>query len=93
MSIVALTLHPGNVLAWLLVGLLAGAIAGRVTRGHGYGCMGDIILGLIGAFIGGLVLAPFVKQTTTAGFLGTLLVALIGSLVLLIALRLIRSAL
>ncbi|HLJ66922.1 MAG TPA: GlsB/YeaQ/YmgE family stress response membrane protein [Chloroflexota bacterium] len=91
MAVLTLTLHPGNVLAWLLVGLLAGAIAGRLTRGRGFGCIGDIVVGLIGSFIGGLIVAPFVKQTTTAGFLGTLLVALIGALVLLIGLRVLRS--
>jgi uncharacterized membrane protein YeaQ/YmgE (transglycosylase-associated protein family) len=83
-------LHPGNVIAWLAVGLLAGAIAGRVTRGRGYGCIGDILLGLAGAFVGGLVVSPFIHGT--AHFLGTLAVALIGAVAVLLLVRVLAKA-
>jgi uncharacterized membrane protein YeaQ/YmgE (transglycosylase-associated protein family) len=89
----ALVLHPGNILAWILVGLIAGALAGRLTRGRGYGCIGDIVVGLIGSFVGGLIISPFVHPTHTAGFLATVLVAIIGAVVLILALRAIRSVL
>jgi uncharacterized membrane protein YeaQ/YmgE (transglycosylase-associated protein family) len=89
--VIGLILNPGGVIAWLLVGLLAGAIAGRLARGRGYGCLPDIILGLIGAFVGGLIVSAFVNSNKTAGFFGTLGVAVLGALVLIIAVRTIRS--
>ena len=50
-----MALEPGGIIAWLLVGLIAGALAGLVMRGGGYGIVGDMIVGLIGAFVGGLL--------------------------------------
>jgi uncharacterized membrane protein YeaQ/YmgE (transglycosylase-associated protein family) len=87
--LLALTLHPGNILAWIIVGLLAGALAGRIVEGRGYGCLMDILLGLVGAFIGGQVVDPFFKGS--AGFVGTLAVALIGALILIFAVRILRK--
>ena len=91
MYLLTLPLSPGSFLAWLRVGLIAGALAGMITRGRGYGCLSDIILGLLGALIGGWILSLFVSGQT--GFLSTLLVALFGALVLIFGLRLIRLAL
>jgi uncharacterized membrane protein YeaQ/YmgE (transglycosylase-associated protein family) len=91
--VAALHLSPGGVLAWIVVGLLAGALAGRITGGRGFGCITNIAVGLIGALIGGFVLSFFVKGTTTEGFFGTLAVALVGSLILIIGVRLVRGAL
>ena len=48
-------LAPGGLLAWLVVGLVAGWLAGQVTKGGGFGLIGNLVIGLIGAFIGGLV--------------------------------------
>ncbi|MGH7882515.1 MAG: GlsB/YeaQ/YmgE family stress response membrane protein [Candidatus Dormibacteraceae bacterium] len=79
------SLHP---FSWLLIGLLAGAISGRLVRGRGYGCCLDIVVGSIGGFIGGLVVSHFLPGTTY-GFLGSLVVAILGSMALLIVLRLI----
>src|SRR6266567_4128041 len=47
------TLFPGGLLAWLFVGLIAGFLASAAIRGRGYGCIGNIIVGLVGAVIGG----------------------------------------
>jgi uncharacterized membrane protein YeaQ/YmgE (transglycosylase-associated protein family) len=91
MVLLALHLSPGGIIAWIIIGLLAGAIAGRLARGSGFGCLGDIIIGLVGAFIGGLVLSFFVRGDQTTGFLGTLVVALIGALILLFLVRLARG--
>lgn len=93
MVLAAALLHPGNVLAWIVVGLIAGALAGMLTRGRGFGCIGDIIVGLIGAFVGGLIISPFVHPTHTYGFWATVLVALIGAVVLILGLRVVRSIL
>jgi len=48
-------LEPGGLLSWLIVGLIAGALAGRVVEGRGLGCLGDIVVGIVGAVLGGLI--------------------------------------
>jgi uncharacterized membrane protein YeaQ/YmgE (transglycosylase-associated protein family) len=85
-----LQLDPGGILSWLLVGLLAGALAGRVVRGRGYGCLVDIVVGVAGAFIGGILLGYFIQGV--AGFWESLVVAFIGAIVLLGALRLVSGS-
>jgi uncharacterized membrane protein YeaQ/YmgE (transglycosylase-associated protein family) len=89
----SITLSPGNILAWLIAGLIAGALAGRVARGRGFGCIGDIVVGLVGAFVGGLILTPLIHGARTVHFIGTILVAFIGAVAVIVALRLIRAAL
>src|SRR2546423_1207358 len=84
--VLAAALDPGGLLAWLLVGLIAGFLASALMRGGGYGLIGDIVIGVVGAFIGGLlvdVLAP----GSSFGFWGTVLVALIGACILIAILR------
>ena len=61
----------------------------RIVEGRGYGCLMDILLGLVGAFVGGQVVDPFFKGQ--AGFIGTLAVALIGALILIFAVRVLRK--
>ncbi len=75
-------LDPGGILSWLVVGLVAGAIAGRIVRGRGLGCLADIVVGVLGAFIGGFVMSRFVHDTVY-GFWGSLLVAVLGATILL----------
>ena len=48
-----MALEPGGILMWLIVGLVAGWLAGQVMKGGGYGLVGDIVVGIIGAFVGG----------------------------------------
>lgn len=81
-------LDPGGLISWIVVGLIAGAVAGRLVQGRGLGCLMDIIVGVIGAFIGGFVLSLFVAPGTTYGFVGSLLVAILGAVILLGLLRL-----
>jgi uncharacterized membrane protein YeaQ/YmgE (transglycosylase-associated protein family) len=88
--VMKVTLYQGNWIVWLIIGLLAGAIAGRVARGQGYGCLGDIVLGLIGAFVGGLLFSAFVNSQKPLGFLASLGVSIVGALVVIFAVRLIR---
>lgn len=67
-------------LAWVIIGLLAGWIAGIITRGHGFGCLVNVILGLIGAVIGGWI---FTKLGIAAfGFWASLAAATVGAVVL-----------
>jgi uncharacterized membrane protein YeaQ/YmgE (transglycosylase-associated protein family) len=80
-------LDPGNGwLIWIVVGLVAGFLASRVmSGGAGYGLIGDLVIGLIGAVVGGFVLGLFVH--TTVGLLGTIVVAFIGACILLFVVR------
>jgi uncharacterized membrane protein YeaQ/YmgE (transglycosylase-associated protein family) len=86
------TLYQGNWIVWIIIGLLAGAIAGRIARGKGYGCLGDIILGLIGAFVGGLIVSAVANSQKPLGFWMSLVVAVLGALVVIFAFRFIRNA-
>jgi uncharacterized membrane protein YeaQ/YmgE (transglycosylase-associated protein family) len=89
----AVALNPGGVLAWIVVGLIAGALAGRVVEGRGLGCLGDIVVGIVGAILGGLILGQLGLFTEgPQGFIGTLIVAFIGAVILLAVLRLITGA-
>jgi uncharacterized membrane protein YeaQ/YmgE (transglycosylase-associated protein family) len=77
----AVTLAPGGIIAWLVIGLLAGWLAGLVMKGGGYGIVLDIVLGLIGAFVGGLLFSLFVEGD--AGFWGSLGIAFVGACILI----------
>ena len=71
---------------WLLIGLIAGWLAGTVARGRGFGCVVDVILGLIGAVIGGWI---FERLGIAAfGFWGSLAAATVGAIVLVAIARL-----
>jgi uncharacterized membrane protein YeaQ/YmgE (transglycosylase-associated protein family) len=79
-------LSPGGIIAWILVGLIAGWAAGKVSRGHAFGLIGDLVVGLLGALIGGLVAGVFIHGSV--GLFGTMIVAFFGALLLLTLLRL-----
>jgi uncharacterized membrane protein YeaQ/YmgE (transglycosylase-associated protein family) len=85
-----MALNPGGILAWLVVGLIAGWLAGRVMKGGGFGLVGDIVVGIIGAFIGGLLLS-ILGLGSKAGFLGSIVVAFVGAVILLWILRLLSG--
>ena len=79
----------GNQLLWfLVVGLIAGFLAGQIMKGSGFGVIGDLIVGVLGAFLGGWLFSLF--GITAGGMLGAILVALVGALVLLWLVRLVR---
>jgi uncharacterized membrane protein YeaQ/YmgE (transglycosylase-associated protein family) len=78
-------LTPSGVIVWLLVGLIAGWLAGQVMKGGGYGVVGDIVVGLIGAVLGGLLFGMI--GTGDAGLLGSILVAFLGACILIAVLR------
>jgi uncharacterized membrane protein YeaQ/YmgE (transglycosylase-associated protein family) len=80
-TLAAINLEPGGIIAWLVVGLIAGWLAGLAMSGSGYGIAGDIIMGLIGAFLGGLITSFFVQGS--AGFVGSVIIAFIGACVLI----------
>src|SRR5467141_5259172 len=84
-----MTLDPGSWISWIIVGLIAGAIAARVVAGRGFGCLADIVVGVAGALIGGFLLGAIFHVTGTVGFWGSIVVAFIGAAVLLSVLKLI----
>jgi uncharacterized membrane protein YeaQ/YmgE (transglycosylase-associated protein family) len=75
-------MSPGGVLAWLIVGLIAGWLAGQFMRGGGFGLIGDIVMGIVGAFVGGLLFA-FLMPGSSVGLIGSIVVAFIGAVVLI----------
>ncbi|HEX2915619.1 MAG TPA: GlsB/YeaQ/YmgE family stress response membrane protein [Chloroflexia bacterium] len=86
-----MTLDPGNIIAWLIVGLIAGFLASLVVRGGGMGILGDIIVGIVGAFVGGFV-ANLLGFSGSQGFIGSIVVAFIGAVILLLILRALTGA-
>jgi len=78
-------LKPGGIIAWVVIGLIAGWLTGHFFKGAGYGILMDILLGLIGAFIGGLVVS--LVATGTVGFWGSIVVAFIGAVILVAIVR------
>ena len=81
-----MSLDPGGLLAWLVVGLVAGFLAGQVMKGGGYGVVGDIIMGIIGAFVGGFLFSLLLPGSS-AGLLGSIVVAFIGAVVFIAIVR------
>lgn len=80
-----------DILTWLIVGLVAGLLASFVVKG-GYGLLGDIVIGILGAFVVGWLFRQLGWSTPFEGLAGTIFVAFIGAVVLLLILRLIRRA-
>ena len=79
-----------SLLVWLIIGLVAGYLTGRIMRGAGFGPLVDIIVGVIGAIIGGLIMVTL-GYAGTGGFLYTVFVAVIGAVVLTLLLRLVAA--
>jgi uncharacterized membrane protein YeaQ/YmgE (transglycosylase-associated protein family) len=80
-----------NFIWFILIGLVAGWLAGQLVRGGDFGLGGDIAVGVIGALLGGFLFSTF-GVSTGSGLIGSLIVATIGAVVFLFGLRLIKSA-
>jgi uncharacterized membrane protein YeaQ/YmgE (transglycosylase-associated protein family) len=78
-------------LLWVVIGAVAGWLASAVVGG-GFGLVGDIIVGVVGAFVGGFIFRALGVGSPFAGLAGSIFVAFIGAVVLLVCLRLIRRA-
>ena len=77
---------------WLIIGGLAGWIAGLIVQGTGFGLIGDIIIGIVGAFVAGWLLPKFGLQLGT-GFVPSLINGVIGAVLLLVVVGLIKRVL
>ena len=80
-----------GIIAWLVIGALAGWIAGVIVKGGGYGLIVDIIVGIVGAVIGGWLAGQFGIQIA-GGFISSIIVAVVGAVILLFALRVLKRA-
>lgn len=85
-TVFGIALHPGGIIAWIVVGLLAGWLASLIAHAEGFGCFGNLVIGLIGAAIGGFIFSLF-DVNGAAGFWGSLAIATIGALILLVIAR------
>ena len=80
-----------SAIGWIILGLLAGALSGAVVGGRtARGCLPNIIIGIIGAFVGGWLFRTLGVSSPIGGLPGVILVAFIGAVVLLFILRLVR---
>ena len=81
-----------NVLSWIVIGLLAGAIAGWFVPGRERnGCIGTTLIGVAGGLVGGWIWTQLLDQDQAGGFLGALLIAVLGSAVVLLILRVVSG--
>ena len=80
-----------GLLILLLIGLIAGWLAGIVMKGGGYGIVGDIVIGILGSLVGGFLFS--LLGLGASGFLGSIIVAFVGAVVLIFIMRrLVRAA-
>lgn len=80
-----------GLIAWLVIGAVAGWLAGLLVKGGGFGLLGDIVVGIIGAFIGGW-LAGVLHIQVGGGWMSSIITAALGAALLLMILRLVRRA-
>jgi uncharacterized membrane protein YeaQ/YmgE (transglycosylase-associated protein family) len=80
-----------SLIIWLIVGAIAGWLAGMVVKGGGFGLIGDIVVGIVGALIAGWLL-PQLGIVIGGGIVSAIIDAFIGAVILLIVLRLIKRA-
>ncbi|MBS0219832.1 MAG: GlsB/YeaQ/YmgE family stress response membrane protein [Proteobacteria bacterium] len=80
-----------GIIVWLIIGAVAGWLAGTLVKGGGFGLIGDIVVGIVGAFIGGW-LAGALGITLGGGLIASIVTATIGAIILIVILRAIRRA-
>ena len=80
-----------GVIVWLIIGAIAGWLAGVLVKGGGFGLIGDIVVGIVGALIGGW-LAGALGFSIGSGFVASVVTAIIGAVILLVIVRAIKRA-
>lgn len=80
-----------GILSWIVVGLIAGWLAGKVMKGGGYGVIVDIVLGILGGIVGGWIFG-FLGIWHGGGMIGSIVVAFIGAVILVGITRLLKRA-
>jgi uncharacterized membrane protein YeaQ/YmgE (transglycosylase-associated protein family) len=79
------------IIIWLIIGAIAGWLAGQIVKGGGFGLIGDIIVGIVGAVIAGF-LFPRLNISFGNEFVGAVISATIGAIILLVILKLVKRA-
>ena len=79
-----------SLIVFLIIGVVAGFLAGKIMKGGGFGLVGDLVLGVIGAFVGGWVFG--LLGILPVGIIGTLISATAGAVILLFLIRLVKKA-
>lgn len=84
-------MNAHGIIVWLIIGAIAGWLAGKLVKGGGYGLVGDIVVGIVGAFIGGW-LAGVLGITAGGGLIASIVTATVGAIILIVILRAVRRA-
>jgi uncharacterized membrane protein YeaQ/YmgE (transglycosylase-associated protein family) len=80
-----------GIIVWLIIGAVAGWLAGSLVKGGGFGLIGDIVVGIVGAFIGGW-LAGRLGISIGSGLITSIITATVGAIILILILRMIKRA-
>jgi uncharacterized membrane protein YeaQ/YmgE (transglycosylase-associated protein family) len=80
-----------SLIAWIIIGVVAGWLAGLLVKGGGFGLIGDIVVGVIGAFVGGWLAGVF-HIHIGSGMISSIITATIGAVLLIFILRMVRRA-
>ena len=78
-----------SLIIWVIIGAIAGWLAGKIMKGGGFGLLGNIIIGIIGAFIGGFVFG--LLGITAGGIIGSIVMATVGAVLLLYIVKLVKK--
>ncbi|MEY2896732.1 MAG: hypothetical protein RL669_1001 [Pseudomonadota bacterium] len=79
-----------SLIAWIIIGLIAGWLGGKLMRGGGFGLLGNLVVGVIGAFVGGWVFG--LLGLSAGGWIGSIVMATVGAVILLFVVGLIKKA-
>lgn len=80
-----------SLIVFVIVGAIAGWLAGQIVKGFGFGLLGNVVVGIVGAFIAGLIF-PAVGITLGGGIIAAIIYATIGAVVLLVLIKLVKNA-
>jgi uncharacterized membrane protein YeaQ/YmgE (transglycosylase-associated protein family) len=81
-------LAPESILVWIIIGGIAGWLAGRLVKGYGFGFIGNVVIGILGAGVAGLLAPSLGVHTESVG--GNIVASLLGALVLLLLVGMVR---
>jgi uncharacterized membrane protein YeaQ/YmgE (transglycosylase-associated protein family) len=84
-------MNTHGIIVWLIIGAIAGWLAGTLLKGGGFGLFGDIVVGIVGAFIGGW-LSGILGISIGSGLIASIITATIGAAILLLVLRMFKRA-
>jgi len=83
-------LAPESIIAWIIIGAIAGWLAGLLVKGYGFGLIGNIVVGIVGAAVAGFLASQLHLYTESA--LGNIVAATLGAVILLLLIGLVRRA-